>query len=897
MKRGAKDGLLQPFLTKDFLDEARAASGPPPARRRLLNILWQPYALFSLAFTLAIALAGFYLISVQGDNLRKHKEDELWAVAEFKASQVSSWRQERLADVEMIPVIGTLRDLALGLSSGSQSAREGIIQYMERLRDQYQYERVVLTDGDGRVLEAVPGVPASALISEEAQTWMPTARGQTMISDFTRERETGRIFLSLRVSLRPEEGPRTLRQLYLRLDIDPARSLYPLIQRWPTLSRTSETILARRDGDGVLYLNDLRHRADAALALRFPLTLTSLPTVRAALGQRGLLEGVDYRGEPVLAAAIAIPETPWILEAKTDASEFFAEARSRGLLTAGLLICLILMAQLLILYLWRWQQTRLRLARAAVLNAVLEGLPNPVFLKDSHGILLGVNRSFAALFDEPRPALIGRKLNDLLPPALSGPLDAMMRELSQRPGVGVHEGILPAAGGASRHVIFNQATLVNPDGSPAGLMGTIQDISDLKQAEERLRESEDKLRVVVENSVLGLAMLSPSLEILSANAKMRSWFPACDPARKPDCYRVLNSPPLASPCPQCPALETLRDGRSHEAVMTKQTPEGPREFRIATSPVTGEGGGTASIIVTMQDITAQQEAAAELIRLKEFNESIIRAATEGIVVSDAEGRFLFVNPRAAAMLGYRPEELVDHHESKITPEDQMPVLRAADHRRLQGLADRYELELRRKDGSRIPVQVSGRPLIKDGRFAGTLAVLTDISALKKLEEEIRALSLRDELTGLLNRRGFFELATQQLKIAERLRKRMLLLYADVDNLKSINDRFGHQEGDRALAGAALILKTSFRDSDLFARIGGDEFVVLAMETERSQADFFRARLEKKLDLYNEQDNAQRKYTLGLSIGLVVWHPDLPLSLDNLLVQADARMYDEKMKKK
>jgi len=898
MKRKGKAGLLQPFLTKDFLNEARAgAPAPSSAARRLLRFLWQPYALFSLAFTLAIALAGFYLISVQHDNLRKHKEDELWAVAEFKASQVSSWRQQRLADADMIPAIGTLRDLVLGPASGSPSARLEIIQYMARLKDHYQYERVVLTDADGRVLEAVPGVPASALTSPDAVTWIPTASRQTMISDFYRERETALIFLSLRISLRPDAESKGLPHGYLRLDIDPARSLYPLIQRWPTLSRTSETVLARRDGDEVLYLNELRHRPGAALALRFPLTLAQLPTVRAVLGQRGLLEGIDYRGEPVLAAAISIPDTSWILEAKTDTAEIFAAARSRGLLITGLLFYLILAAQLFILYLWRWQQTRLRLARAAVFNAVLEGLPNPVFLKDSQGVLLSVNRSFAALFDAPRQALIGRKLNDLLPPALSGPLDMMMRELSQRPGVKVLEGVLPVPGGGSRHVIFNQATLVNPDGSPAGLIGTIQDIADLKQAEERLRESEEKLRVVVENSALGLALLSPTLEILNANTKMRTWFPACDPARKPDCYKVLNSPPLATPCPFCPALETLRDGRFHEAVMTKVTPDGPREFRIATSPVSGEGGLTAGIIVTMQDITTQQEAASELIRLKEFNESIIRAATEGIVVSDAEGRFLFVNPRAAAMLGYRPEELVDHHEDKITPEDQLPVLRAADHRRLQGLADRYELELRRKDGSRIPVQVSGRPLIKDGRFAGTLAVLTDISALKKLEEEIRALSLRDELTGLLNRRGFLELATQQLKIAERLRKRMLLLYADVDDLKSINDRFGHQEGDRALTGAALVLKTSFRDSDLFARLGGDEFVVLAMETERSQADFFRSRLEKKLDLFNEQNLAQRKYTLGLSIGLVVWHPDLPLSLENLLVQADALMYDEKLKKK
>ncbi len=898
MRLKRTNGLLQPFATKDFLDEVKAeAAASPSDGRRFLNLLWQPYGLISLAFTLAVALAGYYLISVQYENLRKHKEDEIWAIAEFKASQVSSWREERLVDADMILAMGTLRDLAVGLASGSASARQEIIQYLERLRNHYQYERVLLTEAQGRVLEAVPGGPTTVPDSVDIRSWAAARGRQTMISDFYRERGTNRIFLSLRVPLVSETEPDAPPYAYLRLDVDPFRSFFPLIQRWPTPSRTSETVLARRDGDEVLYLNELRHHPGSALALRFPLAITKLPTVRAALGQRGILEGMDYRGERVLAVAISIPDTPWILEAKTDAAEVFAEARSRGFLTAGLLTCLILLAQLLLLYFWRWQQTRLRLARAAVLNAVLEGLPNPVFFKDPQGVLLGMNRSFSALFDEPRQRLIGKRLDDLLPPSLSGPLGMMNHELSKRPGVKVFEGVLPAAEGGSRYVIFNQATLLNPDGSPAGLIGTIQNVSELKQAEERLRESEEKLRVVVENSVLGLALLSPSLELLSANAKMRSWFPAGDPARKPACYQVLNNPPLSAPCPLCPAVETLRDGLFHEAVMAKPTPAGLRQFRIATSPVRGDDGLTTSIIVTIQDITVQQEAASELRRLKDFNESIIQAATEGIVVSDATGRFLFVNPRAAAMLGYRPEELMDHREDKITPVDQLPILRAADHRRLQGLADRYEIELMRKDGGRIPVQVSGRPLMKDGRFAGTLAVLTDISALKKLEEEIRALSLRDELTGLLNRRGFFELATPQLKVAERLRKRMLLLYADVDDLKSINDRFGHQEGDRALVGAALILKTSFRDSDLFARLGGDEFVVLAMETERAQADFFRSRLEKKLSLYNEQSVVERKYELGLSVGLVIWHPDLPVSLENLLDQADARMYDDKMKKR
>jgi diguanylate cyclase (GGDEF)-like protein len=162
---------------------------------------------------------------------------------------------------------------------------------------------------------------------------------------------------------------------------------------------------------------------------------------------------------------------------------------------------------------------------------------------------------------------------------------------------------------------------------------------------------------------------------------------------------------------------------------------------------------------------------------------------------------------------------------------------------------------------------------------------------QRVLEELRTLSLSDELTGLYNRRGFFILAEQQIKIAARTRRGMLLVSADLDGLKGINDRFGHHEGDRALVDAAQILRQSFRESDILSRIGGDEFVVLITEKPEINEEVLFGRLRKNLEVYNRK--VQRPYSFFISMGVATFDPQNPVTLNELLVQADKSMYRNK----
>ena len=161
----------------------------------------------------------------------------------------------------------------------------------------------------------------------------------------------------------------------------------------------------------------------------------------------------------------------------------------------------------------------------------------------------------------------------------------------------------------------------------------------------------------------------------------------------------------------------------------------------------------------------------------------------------------------------------------------------------------------------------------------------------RMQEQIRSLSLVDELTGLYNRRGFLTLASQQLKLAHRLKKRMLLIFADLDGMKRINDTLGHQEGDKALIEIANILKETFRESDIIARLGGDEFVVLTLEKSVSSDDAITKRLQERLNSQNAHGN--RRFCLSLSLGVAHHDPEHPCSIDELLAKADLSMYQQK----
>jgi diguanylate cyclase (GGDEF)-like protein len=164
----------------------------------------------------------------------------------------------------------------------------------------------------------------------------------------------------------------------------------------------------------------------------------------------------------------------------------------------------------------------------------------------------------------------------------------------------------------------------------------------------------------------------------------------------------------------------------------------------------------------------------------------------------------------------------------------------------------------------------------------------------KMHERLHDISLHDELTGLYNRRGFFTLAEHLLKTAKRQQKGLFMLYSDLDGLKDINDTLGHHKGDWALIDTGNILKETFRGSDIIARIGGDEFVVMPIETKGDNLEIVINRLQKAVEMDNVK--SKRDYKLSISTGTAYFDPLSPCTIDELVSQADRWMYEQKRSK-
>ncbi|MEI7638296.1 MAG: diguanylate cyclase [Syntrophus sp. (in: bacteria)] len=275
----------------------------------------------------------------------------------------------------------------------------------------------------------------------------------------------------------------------------------------------------------------------------------------------------------------------------------------------------------------------------------------------------------------------------------------------------------------------------------------------------------------------------------------------------------------------------------------------------------------------------------------------------GYVTVSEKGLILEANLTAANLLGTVRSTLVKQPFSRFILSEDQGIYYSHDKKLIEaqstsadqaGEPHSYRLRMIKMDGTAFWARLETTAAQDTAGRSVYRIVLSDISDRKHLEEELREMSLHDVLTGLHNRRGFFALAEHQVKAAARARMKLSLTYFDCDDFKWINDSLGHEQGDKVLVDTAHILRQTFRGSDIVARIGGDEFVVLSRKAADSDHEVFLKRLQQNIDGYNAKEN--RRYKLALSWGTIAYDPESPESLDDLLSQADRLMYMHKREK-
>jgi diguanylate cyclase (GGDEF)-like protein/PAS domain S-box-containing protein len=307
-----------------------------------------------------------------------------------------------------------------------------------------------------------------------------------------------------------------------------------------------------------------------------------------------------------------------------------------------------------------------------------------------------------------------------------------------------------------------------------------------------------------------------------------------------------------------------------------------REIDSSISLIRDENGQPIGFRGITRDMTERNRTEEELKNTVSLLEATIESTNDGILVVDGQGKITRYNQKFVELWGI-PDSILKTRDDNQAISYVLSQLKDPDG----FIAKVNELYAHPDDESFDTLE------FKDGRIIERYSKPQwDVTQRKQGEERLRTLSLVDDLTGIYNRRGFLTLAEQELKLANRLKRGMFLLFADLDDLKDINDTYGHQEGDRALIAVGNVIKETYRDPDIIARIGGDEFVVLAIEgASESSAENLRIRLNHNLGIFNARE--RRRYSLILSMGVVRYDPDHPASIEDLIAEADKRMYEEK----
>ena len=454
-----------------------------------------------LFLSIGILISGYLYYKNQENYIKKEKQQELSAIIALKIDQIISWRQER---VDFASTIMDDNFLAIRVNDFIKSRKKHIFkkQIVERLTAlaSFQYQNITLLNSKGNVLLSVPKpeqgpTPYVISLANEAMK-----AKKVVFTDLYLDKNS-KVGLSILVPLLVIQRNTKVTVGVILIRIEPYLFLYPLIKSWPTSSLTGETELIRREGKEVIFLNELRHRENIPLNLRFPLNSPQLVAAMIARGKKGIVEGLDYRGVPVLAAAGRIPDSPWFLVAKVDAHEIYAPLKKLSQQVVFFLIVLIGATGISVAYFQRNQQTRFyrrqyeaerkRRVLAQRYEYLTRFANDIILVTDQRLRIVEANDRAITAYKYTRDELLMLHLIDLYPPGSEQVLDTLMRHVEEESGL-IFEAMQQRKDGTTFPVEIS-LRLLELEGEKL-FQEIIRDITERKRTEEVLKKSEKNMR-------------------------------------------------------------------------------------------------------------------------------------------------------------------------------------------------------------------------------------------------------------------------------------------------------------------------------------------------------------------------------------------------------------------
>lgn len=760
-----------------------------------------------LLFVASIGTAGYFYYQFQVEHIKLTQQRELAAIAQLKVNQIVQWRKERLGDASVIfenPVLAASVKKFLG-SPNEGALKNALRRWMKSLiTSAGEYESVYLADARGNVALWVKSDTSLFEPYDKSRLIDALKKKQVVLSDLHKVTSGKKIHMDIYIPLLNPEQPQSAPIGLLMLELDTKTTLFPLIQSWPIASQTSETSLIRREGDEVVFLNELRHLKNSALSFRLPMSNKHLPAAMALRGIEGVVEGIDYRGVPVLAALNKISDSPWFLVAKTDKAEVYAPIRDQIVMVAAIEIILIIAAGSIIGFLWRHQRVLFykklykgELERGELLeniNYLQKHANDTIILADEQGNIIEVNDKAVQTYGYTAEEFRTLNISDIR--ALEAPSDSVtrQREIEEKKGF-VYESIHRRNSGVLFPVeISAQVVIIE---RKKFFQYINRDITERKQAEQRIKRLtrvyavlsninqaivrvqerqqlyDDACRIIVEDGLFKMAWIgfvdekSKKVNIAArygqgtdyldnihitaddsttgrgptGMALRQGQYFVCNDIEHDERMEPWRDRALRRDFRACAALPLIVSGRIYGA-LTIYAPE-PNAFDEDEVKLLHELSSDISFAIEFIEREKLRRKTEKTLRETEKKyRRLVESLPLIMFETDSKGTVTFANKAALTTIGYIKEEFLGEFNilQALVPEDRE---RAQKNMR-QVLSGQKPVDVEykalRRDGATFDIIVYASPIVRDNKPVGLRGIVIDISEQKRAEEVQRKLA-------------------------------------------------------------------------------------------------------------------------------------------------------------
>jgi len=693
--------------------------------------------------------AGAWFYHGQRRSAQQDAGSTLESVARLKVEQVVRWRENQLAEAaELMASRFLIEGVARWLADPRMEAAEEVLSRFRGVQEHYRYADVLLVDADGRarlsLSRRTEPLPSQVLtgVATALRERKPVLTDLRMDNDSVPRLEVIAPLLADNAS-----SPKPVGAIVLQNDA--RESLYPLVLSWPLPSRSAESLLVRREGDAVLFLNELRHRPDTAIKFRISLKETDVPAVMAVLGGEGIVEGKDYRGVKVLSVVKPVPNSPWFLVTKVDLAEVLAAWSSRSFLILALILGCVIAATAGIGIVW---QRNLKAHYRALFQTEanrreIEKLYRSLFENMLNGfaycriicegdrprdiVYLAVNNAFEALTG--LKDVVGKKASEIIP-------DIWEKD----PELLETYGRVARTGAPEKFETYVKSMKtwlsVSVYRPQAGHFVIVFDvITRRKQAEQSLRESEERYRLLADNAE-DFVMLNDThgnrLYISPSFFRVTGWTP--DEVHQthwrtrlhPDDVSLVEQTRQANLAGQITIIEHRFRCRDGSWIWVESR----------CKPIFGSDGKVEHMLVWSRDITARKRAELALRESETLVRSITDHSEDIIFVKDRDSRFLFMNPAGLKQNGFTLEQILGHSDMELNPNaaeaatSMATDLRVMSSRQTETTEEDVVLPGGEK---RVLLTTKTTRLDPNGNVIGLVGISRDITDRKRAEEALR----------------------------------------------------------------------------------------------------------------------------------------------------------------